>query len=318
MKALRFMRVLSIVLLAAALLGYTLPAGAFQDDPTPTPAEVSEIELPFTQADLIPFTGDVARPNGMVWLDDNIYVICEGDQTIYKLYGTSGVTDTYIYGITDAYELYAEEQANGEVHLYVPDYKIGALLRVTPASVDTVASGLTGPWGIVYLDPATFLVSNRLSSSVDFVTRTGERITLLEGLALPTGLGRDDQYLYVGNSGETERAIEWYPLPTARDAEESDNHLLVSGPERVMDVRVGPDNLLYFAYEDAGMGVVGRVDPVVCRENGGCTIDQVERVLTTNLEAPLAGLTFAPDGRLFLHQRYGEDLFWISVTGQVG
>jgi hypothetical protein len=314
MMSFRFPRLFTILLLITLLMS-PAAASAYQDDPTPTPppASSSASELPFSQADLVAYDGDVARPNGMVWLDDNLYVICEGDQTIYKLYGTSGVTDTYIYGITDAYAIYAEEQDNGEVHLWVPDYKIGALLRITPARVDTIASGMTGPWGIVYLDESTFLISSRLNGTVEFVTRTGEKIPLLQGLSLPTGLSRDDQYLYVANSGDPDRAVEWYPLPTSRSADESDEHLLVSGLARVMNIQVGPDNNLYISYEDDGTGVVGRIDPAECRENGGCTADQVERVITTNMEAPLAGLTFAPDGRLFLHQRYGETLYWMQI-----
>jgi hypothetical protein len=48
------------------------------------------------------------------------------------------------------------------------------------------------------------------------------------------------------------------------------------------------------------VGVVGRLDPVTCRDKGGCTHDEVEIVVYTDLASPiadsntLAGLTFIP------------------------
>lgn len=318
----------AVFLLSAALLAQFLPASAVQPDPTRTPQATttpdteevpepeeasSHEEQPFTQADLTEFTGGVARPNGMVWLNDNIYVVCTGDQTIYKLYGTSGATDTYIFGVQDAHALYAEERENQEVNLWVPDYRAGSLLRVTATSVDEITSGMFGVWGIAYLDPTTFLISNRVSGAIELITREGERVRVIEGLSRPTGLDHDGEYLYVANSGNPDRAIEWFPLPTAPDSETVDQQVLVSGPVAVMGLLLGPDDNLYFTYEEDGAGVIGRVDPEECRANGGCTRDDVERVVVTDLEAPLAGLTFSSDGRLFFHERYGPALYWVQV-----
>jgi hypothetical protein len=318
----------AVVLLSAALLAHSLPAGAVQPDPTRTPRatatpdteEVPETdvsssheELPFVQSNLTEFTGDVARPNGMAWLNGNIYIVCAGDQTVYKLYGTSGITDTYIYGVRDAHTIYAEEQENQAVNLWVPDYRAGSLLRVTAASVEEIASGMFGPWGIAYLDPTTFLISNRINGVIELVTREGERTPVIEGLSRPTGLDHDGQYLYVANSGDPDRAVEWYPLPTARNSETVDADVLVSGPVSVMALRMGPDRNLYFAYDHNGVGIIGRVDPEECRANSGCTLDDVEPVVVADLEAPLAGLTFSPDGRLFFHERYGSSLYWVPV-----
>lgn len=311
----RYTRVLvvTLFLIAPVLLIALQPVGAVQPDPTPTAPDGGT--LPFTQADLREFTGNVSRPNGMVWLNDEIFVVCAGDQTVYKLYGTSGATDTYIYGVMDAHTIYAEQQANGAVDLWVPDYKAGSLLRVTPTDVEVIASDMFGPWGIVFLTRTTFLVSNRLNGMVELVTRSGERVPYLEGLALPTGLAHDTRFLYVANSGDPDRAVEWYPLQMTPDDQTVGEHTLISGLDRVMSIQVGPDGYLYFAYEKDELGVIGRIDPEQCRTNGGCTAEEVEPVVLTEMPAPLAGLTFAPDGRLFFHERYGTSLYWVPVSG---
>ncbi|WP_119066046.1 hypothetical protein [Aggregatilinea lenta] len=305
----------ALIVLSAVLVMGLHAADAAQGGPTPTPAATTtpEDDGPLTQADLVWFTGNVARPNGMVWLDDLIYVICEGDKTIYKLYGTSGATDTYIYGILDAHTLYAEEDGDGNVLLWVPDYRAGKLLLITVGGVETVASALAGPWGIVPLGSTNFLISDHLAGTVEFISRTGERQTFVEGLARPTGLEYDGSLLYVANSGASERAIEWYELVATRGDEPHVGDVLVRGLEDVMALRIGPDDKLYFAYDEEGLGVIGRVDPAVCRENDGCGPDEIERVVMTDMDAPLAGLTFAPDGRLFFHERYGERLYWAQA-----
>ena len=305
----------ALIMLSAALVMGLHAADAAQGGPTPTPAATTtpEDDGPLTQADLVWFTGDVARPNGMTWLGDLIYVICEGDKTIYKMYGTSGETDTYIYGILDAYTIYAEEERDGNVLLWVPDYKAGKLLLVTVGGVESVASALAGPWGLVPLGSTYFLVSDSLSGTVELVSRTGEIETVVEGLARPTGLEYDGSLMYVANSGSSERAIEWYELRAVRGDKPAVGNVLVRGLDDVMALRFGPDDKLYFAYDEEELGVIGRVDPTVCRENGGCGPDEIERVVMTDMDAPLAGLTFAPDGRLFFHERYGDRLYWAQV-----
>jgi hypothetical protein len=73
--------------------------------------------------------------------------------------------------------------------------------------------------------------------------------------------------------------------------------------------------MLYFAYALGTRGVVGRVDPEFCMENGGCSNDQVEVVLFTELAAPLAGLTFSDDMRLFVHTIYRPEIYWVQIEG---
>jgi hypothetical protein len=80
-----------------------------------------------------------------------------------------------------------------------------------------------------------------------------------------------------------------------------------------MGMQIGPDDKLYFTYTKGNRAVVGRIDPQVCRDNGGCSADEVEVVLVTELTAPLAGLTFSPDGRMFIHERYGHILYWTQL-----
>ncbi|HML23454.1 MAG TPA: hypothetical protein PKD09_17495 [Aggregatilinea sp.] len=304
-----------VLMIGTALAANGHAADAAQGSPTPTPVVTAAPEgsEPLTQTDLVWFTGDVARPNGMTWLGDLIYVICEGDKTIYKMYGTSGETDTYIYGILDAYTIYAEEESGGNVLLWVPDYKAGKLLLVTVGGVETIASALAGPWGLVPLGSTYFLVSDSLSGTVELVSRTGEVETFVDGLARPTGLEYDGSLMYVANSGSAERAIEWYELAAVRGDEPHPGDVLVRGLDNVMGLRIGPDGKLYFAYDEGGLGLIGRVDPAACQANGGCDADQIERVVVSELDAPLAGLAFSPDGRLFFHERYGDRLYWAEV-----
>jgi hypothetical protein len=55
------------------------------------------------------------------------------------------------------------------------------------------------------------------------------------------------------------------------------------------------------------------VNPQTCRENGGCTNEQVEVVVFTELPSPLAGLTLIPDMRLFIHTMFIPDLYWVQL-----
>jgi hypothetical protein len=76
---------------------------------------------------------------------------------------------------------------------------------------------------------------------------------------------------------------------------------------------LGPDGYLYFAYSLGTRGVIGRVDPEVCRENNGCNIDRVEIVLYTELAAPLAGLAISPDMRLYVHTIFRPEIYWVQL-----
>nr|PZN51456.1 MAG: hypothetical protein DIU68_16440 [Chloroflexota bacterium] len=329
-------RALAFVILVFASAGLVLAQERTEVTPTPAPsktpaptATVAETEeatateaatfRALTQADLSIVTGNVQRPNGITWHDDKLYISCSGDWTLYQLDATSGQTMTYIFGIRNAHTLVAEDAENGELSLWVPDFQLNTLANVTRAGVRPVTTDLQGPWGLAKLDDENFLVSNLGGNNVVRVSREGEVQPVVEGLRAPTGLAVDGDVFYVANNGSTRRSVEWYPTP-APDSDElviepdsEDSHSLVSGLQNVTGLVMGPDNYLYMAYSLGTRGVVGRVDPERCRENGGCTHDEVEIVLLTELAAPLAGLTISPDMRLYVHTMFSPDIYWASL-----
>jgi hypothetical protein len=281
---------------------------------TPVPAATESVNRTspirsLTQVDLSILTGNVQRPNGVVWHNDKLYVSCSGDWTLYVLDDTNGVTQTYISGVRNAHTLYAETNSNNELILWTPDFQNNSLLRVSRQGVQTIASNLNGPWGITNLDDETFLVSNLLNNSVTAITRDGEVSELVNGLMSPTGLAHDETFLYIGNNGSTRRAIEWFDLETS----DTQTQPLISGLQNVTGLAMGDDGYLYFAYSLGTRGVVGRVKPGECRENGGCTQDQVEIVVLTELAAPIAGLTLSPDMRLYIHTMFSPDIYWVQL-----
>ncbi len=288
----------------------TQPADAV----APTARAVTPLREPFTQLDLQRLTGNVQRPNGIVWFNDFLYTACSGDYTVYEIQSRTGQTRTYIGGVQNAHTLHAELD-DGALNLWVPDYTQNALLRVTRSGAQTVVRDLNGPWGIAMVDADRFLITNLLAGSLNVVTRSGENIPVLTGLASPAGLLIHDEWVYVANNGSTRRALEWYALDNVLDgeAESGAAQLLVSGVQNVGGIVLADDGYLYFTYAIGTRGVVGRVDPVSCRENGGCTGDQVEIVVYTELETPLAGLAISPDMRLFVHTMFSPDLYWVDI-----
>jgi len=118
-----------------------------QDEVTPTPAptktpttepqvernpidqETERLE-PWTQADLSILTGNVQRPNGIIWHNNKLYTACNGDSTIYEVDDRTAVTRTYIFGIRNAHTLHAEQDSRGELNLWVPDFQANRLLRM--------------------------------------------------------------------------------------------------------------------------------------------------------------------------------------------
>jgi len=267
-------------------------------------------DLPLSQEDLSIFTGNVQRPNGIGFFDNFLYIACTGDQTIYETNSETGQTRTYTYGVGNAHSVYVEE-SNNQPQLWIPDYLNNSLVRIVRGgSTQTVAEGLDGPWGIAYLDPERFLISNLLGDTVEVVTRLGERELFVDDLASPAGLVIDDDLLYVANNGSTRRAIEWYDLDNPRAGEDQ---LLLAGIQNTTGLQLASDGYLYFAFALGTRGVIGRIDPVECREKGGCTADDVEIVLYSELEAPLAGLTIAPDLRLFVHSMFDPSLYWVQL-----
>ncbi len=289
----------------------TTPAAESSETP---PVEPDSPIEPFTQADLNVLTGNVQRPNGAVWFADFLYTVCNGDWTIYELNDESGNTRTYIFGVRNAHTMYAEQVAETEpLALWVPDFELNTFNRVTLNGVERIAEDLQGPWGLAYLDENTFLVTNLLANNIVSVTRDGEVTEVMGGLRSPTGIVADGEYIYVANNGSARRAVEWFAVGSD---EEPVLNSLVSGLQSVTGMALGSDGYLYFTYALGTRGVVGRVNPAVCRENGGCTNEQVEIVIYTELAAPLAGLTLSPDMVIYMHTIYRPEIYWIDIDGE--
>jgi hypothetical protein len=269
----------------------------------------------YTQEDLVVLTGNVQRPNGMVWFgDDQLYIACNGDWTLYKTDSRTGATISYIFGLRNAHAMYAETDSDGELRVYAPDFERNSFVRIMRTGVRTVASGLEGPWGLAYVDPERFVVSNVNGNTVQLINRDIDiaPITILQDLRSPTGIAVEGNYVYVANNGSARRAIEWAVLDESGAAVPQP---LVSGVQNVTNIELGPDGNLYFAYSLGSRGVVGRVNPATCRDNGGCDATQVHIVLYTELPAPLAGLTVSDDLRLFVHTIYRPELYWVQLQG---
>jgi hypothetical protein len=290
---------------------------AVTPEPTAEPtalAQPGEMMEPFTQSDLNVLTGNVQRPNGIYWFNDELYVGCNGDWTLYQINSVTGATLTYIYGVRNVHTLHAESDTAGEVNLYVPDYERNVLLRVRRTGLQTVASNLSGPWGITPYDADSFLVTNLLSGNIVRITRTGNVAEFLGDLRSPTGVVVDGEYVYVANNGSARRAVEWTTADSTTNTG-STPQPLISGLQNPTGLVLASDGFLYVAYSLGTRGVVGRVNPQVCRENGGCTNDQVEIVLYSELAAPLAGLAISPDMRLFVHTIYRPEIYWVQLNG---
>ena len=328
----RYVYVVALLILILVSL-QIIPNVVGQDDepsPTKTPDvdTTQEVEIdsseepdtltfvePLTQSDLTVLSGNVQRPNGFGWFGDNIYAVCNGDWTLYEIDDTSGSTRTYIYGVRNGHTLFIE--GTGEVinNLWIPDYDLNALLQVNPARAPVeIVNNLEGPWGIAYYDEEHFLITNLVGNSISKISRDGLVEEIVTELRSPTGIVYDEDIVYFANNASARRSVEWFSL----DDETDDIVIqpLVSGLQNTTNLVQGPDDLLYFAYALGTRGVVGRVDPEVCIENGGCSNDQVEIVLYTELAAPLAGLTISPDMRLFIHTIFRPEIYWVQLDNE--
>ncbi len=326
------MTLLRLVVVSLFLLLVNAPQLLFAQDnvtPTPAPSKTPTAEpatnteavdaqpqmQPWTQADLSILTGNVQRPNGITWHNNNLYAACTGDSTIYQLDDTTAVTRTYIFGVRNAHTLYAENMPNGELNLWVPDFQANRLLRVDRNGIETISTDLAGPWGIERLNEDEFLITNLQANNAVRINRTGEAEEILTNLRAPTGIVMHEDYLYVANTGSARRALEWVSLEDALADGETSAQMqpLVTGLQNATGLVLAEDGYLYFAYALGTRGVVGRVNPAECRSNGGCRNDQVEIVLYTELAAPLAGLTISPDLRLFVHTMFSPDIYWVQL-----
>lgn len=271
--------------------------------------EARPLSRAFTQEDLQVLVGNVQRPNGIAWWNDNLYVACNGDWTLYEINSVTGSTITLIFGIQDAFTLHAEESPTG-YNLFVPDFEKGQIFRVDErrAAPELIAENLSGPWGIAALGDSFFVTTLR-SGELLQVSRVGEVTTVVDGLRSPTGVAVDGEFVYVANNGSARRAIEWFE---AQDLEQLELRTLVTGIQNPSSLVLGADGYLYFTYALGTRGVVGRVQPETCR-NQECSQSDVEIVLFSELQAPLAGLTISPDMRLFVHTIYRPEIYWVKL-----
>jgi hypothetical protein len=289
------------------------------------PVVVSSIEpgaepTPFealTQADLNVITGNVLRPNGMVWFNDKLYVVCTGDWTIYEIDSVTGDTRTYVYGIRNGHMLVAEPNNSGNansVTLWAPDFDTERLLNiVNTRAPQAVADPFENPWGIAVLDAESFLITNLGDGSLVRVDREGETTEVAEGFRSPTGIAMDDERVYIANSGSARRSIEWVDKASVLAGEPVVPEALVRGLQNTSGLVFAPDGYLYFTYALGTRGVVGRVEPGRCAAQGGCDNDEAEVVIYTDLSAPLAGLTISDDMRLFVHTMFRPEIYWVQL-----
>ncbi len=328
----------TVALMAAASFVFAQDSTDPLPSKTPTPAaetdsasageaesdapETIVIDEPFIQSDLRILSGNVQRPNGIFWHNGNLYVSCNGDWTLYEIDAETGVTATYIWGVRNAHTLYAEDDENGFLNLWVPDFQTNQLVLIqNQGAVQIVAEGLNGPWGIDDFDDG-FLITNLLGNSLVIADREGEITEVATGFRSPAGIVADETAVYIANNGSARRAIEWIDVESlgednVLDAAESDEvQPLVSGLQNTTGMTMGPDGNLYISYSLGTRGVIGRVDPQACRENGGCTNDEVEIVVYTDLAAPIAGLSISPDMTLFAHTIFSPDIYYVALGDQ--
>jgi glucose/arabinose dehydrogenase len=272
-----------------------------------------ELEEPYTQDDLQVLVGNVQRPNGIVWFSNRLYTACNGDYTLYEIDALSGQTTTLVYGVQNAHTLYAEAIPGGYA-LWVPDFDTNRLLRIDHrrAAPRAVATNLDGPWGIARLNDNQFLISNIRGNNVVAVDREGNVSEFIAGLRAPAGIVYDNNTLYVVNNGSARRAIEYVDMV---DGAPGELQPLVSGLQNASGLVMAADGYLYFTYSLGTRGVVGRVMPSECLD--GCTNEDVEIVVYTDLQSPLAGLTISPDMRLFVHTIFRPEIYYVDVYGQL-
>lgn len=276
-------------------------------------------DQPFTQADLSVITANTQRPNGIVWHDNYLYTVCSGDWTIYKIDADTGATGQYIYGVRNAHTLYATE-SNHDLQLWIPDFQTDTLVRIQRGIVENITTGLDGPWGIAALEDNNFIVTNLKGNNATKINSEGKQEIIISNLRSPTGVATDQTHIYIANTGSARRAIEWFSIEQINE-EDTDLPLsadavaqpLVSGLQNTTGLVIASDGMLYFSYALGTRGVVGRVDPEQCINNGGCSNDQVEIILYTELAVPLAGLTISPDMRLYIHSMFSPDLYWVQL-----
>ena len=302
---------IALVALAAPVFAQDAAAMEGQGESDVEVARVP-LESPFLQDDLELIVGNVQRPNGMVWFQSNLYTVCNGDWTIYRIDDETGETVTFVFGVRNGNTLIAERTGIG-FDIYVPDPDTGAIWKVdqSRSAPATFSASVEAPWGIVRLVDGRLLVSDTASNSIYEINAAGETRVAQAELRAPTGLVSDGERVYFANGGSARRGLEYFRLEA--DGEYSEVRPLVAGLQNTTNLALGADGYLYFSYALGTRGVIGRVDPALCLEEG-CTNDEVELVVFSDNPAPLA-ITLSDDMRLFLHSRFRPEIYWVQLPG---
>ena len=289
-----------VILLSFSLM--TAPMAVAQTEPT--------IE-PFLQTDFQVVSGDVQRPNGLFWYDGFLYTGCAGDWTLYRIHGKTGETATYIFGIKNTHMLYVEDGPNNHAMVWAADFLSNQVVRVhQDEGLIPVKEGLANPWGLApSATDDSFYITQWGSDDIIRMTRDGQVNVVAANFNDPSGIAVTEDSIYVANNASARRAVEWLDISDPAATPQP----LISGLQKVTNLTLGPDGKLYIAYALGTRGVVGRVDPEVCKANGGCTNTQVELIVWTELAAPLAGLTISPDMELYVHTMYGSEIYWLQL-----
>ncbi len=304
--------------LLAALFALLLAAPVYSQDAAsaekpaddPAPLSSADLDSPFLQDDLELIVGNVQRPNGLAWHDGNLYTVCNGDWTIYKIADVTGETVTFVFGTRDGNMLLVEDTAAG-FDILVPDAEHGTVWKVdqsrsAPARFTTAVDA---PWGIARLDESRYLVTDARQGSIIELSETGSQREIQSQLRAPTGIVASESAVYFANGGSARRGIEYFEVEA--NGQYSQIKPLVGGLQNTSNIVMGQDGKLYFAYALGTRGVVGRVDPALCHESG-CGNSDIEMVVFSDIPAPLA-ITLSNDLRLFLHSRYRPEIYWLQL-----
>ncbi|MBC8097910.1 MAG: hypothetical protein H7Y11_00575, partial [Armatimonadetes bacterium] len=243
--------------------------------------------------------------------------ICSGDWTIYEIDITTGTTITYMYGVRNSHTLHVESSDTEALTLWVPDYGTNQLLKVNASRApEVIAQGLEGPWGITALNQDLFAITSQNGDKLVTVDREGKTQTIVEGLRSPTGITSDTENVYIANSGSARRAIEWFEK-SAISAEAQttiEPKPLISGLQNTTNMTMDDSGMLYFAFSLGTRGVIGRANAAACIAQGGCTNDEVEIIVYTELAAPLAGLSISPDNQLYIHTMFRPEIYTVQLN----
>lgn len=271
---------------------------------------VVALATPLVQGDLQLLVGNVQRPNAIVWFEDHLYTVCNGDWTVYQIDDRNGDTITYVFGIKNGHSMLMESTNQG-FDIWVPDPESETLWKVNQDRLapESVFDQLVAPWGIARLDENSLLVSDTKENTIFQVTETGQAITIASGLRAPTGIAIDGARIYFANGGSARRGIEWMQVEDSGAI--SEPRPLVSGLQNTTNIILGADGMLYFGYALGARAVVGRVDPDACLEEG-CSGADTEIVVFTDILAPIS-LALSTDLRLFLHSRFRPEVYWAQL-----